>query len=686
MVAIVLAAAPAGRAEVCTLKRGINVVVGRSVVPLGAGAALDVAAPRGEFSAGTVEGRPIRVSRRYLATACVEGPLFTDGASPPPPSSPSSSPSSSSLSSSSPSSSSSSSSSSPSPSSSSSLRPPLPTPTPCKPSASRLLRQARALARSGASLDVVVAAAAAARVSDPRCIEAHGWLAWAQLAAGDARAALRTWDELWAAWVDVPAWAQGLRPRATQAALRGRAAAVRALPSPALPSVDDTPSSAATGPCAAALRARAPGAAPTTAVRLAAVGDVQLGRGWPAAQAALPPDEGRGFLDAVAPALQGAALTVANLGTVLADDGDSGECGPEAVVAGACAAFRAPTWMARRLAEAGLDVVSLANDHSGDFGPAGLRATTDALAAARLVAVGPAGRTASVVVDGVRIGLAAFGRDAAEPGLRDVEGMQKVVVDLDAAHDIVVVQFDGGAEGAAHRVPDAAGRSPGPARGDERGDVRSFARAAVDAGADVVVGSGPRGLRGLERYRGRLIAYSLGTFSSWQTFLSSGTGALAGVLQVELDCRGVALAASFVPTRAERSGRPVPDDSGAALALLRRLSALDFGDAFFDEQGRWRRGQAVQPAVPAPADGAPAASPPPPPPPSSPLSLSSSSPSSSPRTCTLRRETLLFREGAFVAVAAGTVLTLGERGPGFTVVDTDAGPAKIANGLLDRCR
>ena len=70
-----------------------------------------------------------------------------------------------------------------------------------------------------------------------------------------------------------------------------------------------------------------------------------------------------------------------------------------------------------------------------------------------------------------------------------------------------------GAEGA-----DRQHVSPGMERylGENRGDVVRFARGAVDAGADLVVGHGPHVLRGMEWYRGRLIAYSLGSLAAYE--------------------------------------------------------------------------------------------------------------------------------------------------------------------------
>jgi poly-gamma-glutamate capsule biosynthesis protein CapA/YwtB (metallophosphatase superfamily) len=92
--------------------------------------------------------------------------------------------------------------------------------------------------------------------------------------------------------------------------------------------------------------------------------------------------------------------------------------------------------------------------------------------------------------------------------------------------NIVVAFFHGGAEGADQtHTP----RGHQQYLGEDRGDVRSFARAAIDGGADLVVGSGPHVLRGMERYHKRLIAYSLGDFgASAVTVAGDGTLAFPG--------------------------------------------------------------------------------------------------------------------------------------------------------------
>jgi hypothetical protein len=125
--------------------------------------------------------------------------------------------------------------------------------------------------------------------------------------------------------------------------------------------------------------------------------------------------------------------------------------------------------------------------------------------------------------------------------------------------------------------------------GEARGDVWAFAHAVVDAGADLVLGHGPHRLRAAEIYRGRLIAYSLGNFCSWETFSLEGALGITALLGVELAANGVALRAELLSAKIIKPGRAHPDPAGEGLKIVRDLSSKDFDDPIFDEQGRWLR-------------------------------------------------------------------------------------------------
>jgi hypothetical protein len=306
---------------------------------------------------------------------------------------------------------------------------------------------------------------------------------------------------------------------------------------------------------------------------LAAVGDVMLGSAFPD-ESALPPNDGVSLLAEVTPVLREADVAFGNLEGPLADSGTSGKCARSRP--GHCYAFRSPTRYARYLAAAGFGVMGLANNHAGDFGPAGRASTRRALDAAGIAHAGEPGDVARLLVKGRRLAVVAFAFSDATLDLRDLAGARRVVAALAAENDLVVVSFHGGAEGAAYQhVP------PGDEEflGEDRGDLRAFARAVVDAGACLVLGHGPHVVRGMEVYRGRLVAYSLGNFATFGSFNLSGPNGLSLVLQVRLGPDGAFLGGRVRPVRQEKPGGPRLDPRGQVIPLLRSLSAEDFGES-----------------------------------------------------------------------------------------------------------
>ena len=193
---------------------------------------------------------------------------------------------------------------------------------------------------------------------------------------------------------------------------------------------------------------------------------------------------------------------------------------------GHCYAFRSPTSYVRFLAQLGLGAVSLANNHSADYGDAGRASTLAVLRANRIGAFGldrDDARSADMTLrDGTQAALISFAPNSGTLDINDFDTEARLIRALKATHRIVVVSFHGGAEGFeyAHVEAGHAGF-----KGEDRGDVLRFAHTAVDAGADIVIGQGPHVPRALELYRGHLIAYSLGNF--W-TYGAIDTSAVRG--------------------------------------------------------------------------------------------------------------------------------------------------------------
>ena len=308
----------------------------------------------------------------------------------------------------------------------------------------------------------------------------------------------------------------------------------------------------------------------TLRLSIASVGDMMIGTDYP--QNHLPDDDGVGFLAAAAPYLSSADVTFGNLEGVLLNGGEPGK---KCSNPNACYLFRSPTRYAQHYSAAGFDVLSLANNHARDFGEEGRSSSMQAIAAAGMHHSGRVDDFASFEVNGISIAVLAYAVTKNSNMMLDYELAFETVATFAASHDIVMVSFHGGAEGAdVTHVPFADEEY----YGEPRGDVVWFARGVVDAGADLVIGHGPHVVRGMERYKDRLIAYSLGNFATYYGISVAGIKGVAPILTTILDGNGAFVEGHIVSTIQLRPDGPSIDPKQRALNLMRGLSIEDFGE------------------------------------------------------------------------------------------------------------
>lgn len=175
--------------------------------------------------------------------------------------------------------------------------------------------------------------------------------------------------------------------------------------------------------------------------------------------------------------------------------------------------FRAEPKVAKRLKAAGFDIVTLANNHSLDYGAEAFQETLTHLHKAGIETVGggkdyPAAQVLKVVSlkDGTRVGFLGytlilpkgFAATSTQPGVNwmDDNRFKKQIQRARGRSDVVIVQFHWGKEYYIH--PDAI--------------QRYYGRLAIDYGADLVIGHHPHWIQEMEFYKGKFIAYSLGNF------------------------------------------------------------------------------------------------------------------------------------------------------------------------------
>jgi poly-gamma-glutamate capsule biosynthesis protein CapA/YwtB (metallophosphatase superfamily) len=308
----------------------------------------------------------------------------------------------------------------------------------------------------------------------------------------------------------------------------------------------------------------------TKRITLAAVGDMMLGTDYP--ENHLPDDDGVAFLTAVTPLLSAADITFGNLEGVLVDGGEPGK---KCSNPNACYLFRSPSRYIEHFKRAGFDVLSLANNHARDFGEEGRLASMQTIAAAGLHHSGLEGDFASMTVNELKVAVLAFAVTKNSNLLLDYALAKTTIEEHAKRHDIVVVSFHGGAEGRdVTHVPFAEEEY----FGEPRGDVAKFSRLAVDAGADLVIGHGPHVIRGMENYKGRLIAYSLGNFATYYGISVEGIKGMAPILVATLNGDGVFIEGQIHSTIQLRPDGPSVDPRNRALQQLRQLSQEDFGE------------------------------------------------------------------------------------------------------------
>jgi poly-gamma-glutamate capsule biosynthesis protein CapA/YwtB (metallophosphatase superfamily) len=217
---------------------------------------------------------------------------------------------------------------------------------------------------------------------------------------------------------------------------------------------------------------------------LAAAGDIMLGRGVASAHADGSWDQA---MAALSPYLTTADLAFANLESPITD----------APLLRETYDLRAPTQAALTLSISGLDLLSLANNHMGDSGLAGIEDTIQTLDAIGITPVGPDVTPSIIYIEGVHMAWFAF--DDTLQSL-EVKSIEKDLADVRSRVDLIIVSIHWGSEGST---------LPNPRQ-------RALAMALAEAGADLILGHHPHVLQPVEwiwgagRGRPTLVAFSLG--------------------------------------------------------------------------------------------------------------------------------------------------------------------------------
>ena len=227
----------------------------------------------------------------------------------------------------------------------------------------------------------------------------------------------------------------------------------------------------------------------------------------------------------------------------------------------------------------GIDIVTLANNHALDYGTDALLDSFDALDGAGVLYVGAgknferAKKLEIIEKDGIRFGFLAASRVIPvtdwnagfdTPGMLTTYDPTALIREIEKGKelcDVLVVYVHWGVE--RNEYPEEY--------------QKTMARQYIDAGADVVVGTHPHVMQGIEYYKGKPIAYSLGNY-----IFSSRTG-IGAMLCLSWD-REQEVEAALVPFNA--SAFPVKElEQEKRKEFFRYMERISFGISI-DEAGR----------------------------------------------------------------------------------------------------
>ncbi len=307
-------------------------------------------------------------------------------------------------------------------------------------------------------------------------------------------------------------------------------------------------------------------------IQVVAVGDIMMGTAFPDGKYLPPNNDCSRSFSMVLPYFADADILFGNLeGALIKSQTGAKKCNnPEW-----CYTFGMPAEYAGCLAQAGFDILSIANNHMGDFGEIGRQTTTQTLDSYGIRYAGLLTHPTTILVkNGIKYGFCAFAPNSGTVSVKDIPAAQEIVRKLKDSCDVVIVSFHAGAEGRDYQhVP----RKTETFLGEDRGNVYEFAHKMIDAGGDILLGHGPHVTRAVEIYKNRFITYSMGNFSTYSRVNVEGVNGLAPIFRIYTDPKGNFLKARITPTYQPADDRcPRYDPGYRVVSVIQKLTKTDF--------------------------------------------------------------------------------------------------------------
>lgn len=300
---------------------------------------------------------------------------------------------------------------------------------------------------------------------------------------------------------------------------------------------------------------------------IAVCGDIMMGTTYPSRE--LPANDGKNLFDDTKEITLRADLALGNLEGCLLEGGTSSKRPGRYSYS-----FRMPTSYCQNLQDAGYDFMSLANNHSRDFGNEGIASSEQTLDKYGIAHCGVEGRNDYAIVErnGVKYGICAFGHNSYTIKHTDLNRVKGILTRLRPMCDILIVSFHGGAEGADRKhLP----QGQETFLGENRGNLRQFTHFAIDNGADLIYGHGPHVTRCMEVYKGKFIVYSLGNFCTPYGISLSGIKGYAPVVEVKIKNDGTFISGQIHSFIQKKGIGPRKDLTNTVAKEMKSLSEAD---------------------------------------------------------------------------------------------------------------
>lgn len=305
-------------------------------------------------------------------------------------------------------------------------------------------------------------------------------------------------------------------------------------------------------------------------ISIIGVGDIMLGSAYPD-KSNLPKGDAIKSFKNVDTFLKG-DIVFGNLEGCFLNSGKSTKC--KDTTGNSCFAFRMPERYAGIIKNAGFNLLSIANNHVGDFGFKGRKRTAAILDSLNISYAGLQSHPSVIFQkDSIKYAFCAFAPNENTVSINKLDSAKLLVSRLKAQADIVIVSFHGGGEGAKfEHVP----KTDEIFYKENRGNVYAFAHGVIDAGADVVLGHGPHVTRAVEVYKNKFIAYSLGNFCTYGMFSLKGPNGFAPLLQLKISSTGDFILADIISVKQDKINNLTVDTNYTAFKKIQWLTNTDF--------------------------------------------------------------------------------------------------------------